>query len=79
MYAQTVDSSPGDHERLAEAATEALQLSPYHSVRTVLCESDRGSLFLRGRLSSFHHKQVAQETVARIKGETPLVNQIEVD
>jgi osmotically-inducible protein OsmY len=79
MYALTVDGSPGDHERIAEAATEALENSPYHSVRTVLCEWDQGILLLRGKLSSFHHKQVAQETVARIKGETPLINQIEVD
>jgi len=79
MHALTADNTPGHHERIAKAATESLQNSPYHAVRTVLCEWDHGILFLRGKLSSFHHKQVAQETVARIKGETPLVNQIEVD
>lgn len=79
MYALMADDNPGHQERIAESATESLQDSPYHAVRTVLCEWDHGILFLRGKLSSFHHKQVAQETVARIKGETPLVNQIEVD
>ena len=79
MYAPTAVNNPGHHERIAEAATESLRNSPYHAVRTVLCEWDQGILFLRGKLSSFYHKQVAQETVARIKGETPLVNQIEVD
>ena len=30
-------------------------------------------------LSSFHHKQVAQEIVARVSGVTPVVNTIDVD
>ncbi len=79
MYALTADENPGHHARIAEAATESLQNSPYHAVRTVLCEWDNGVLFLRGHLSSFYYKQVAQETVARIKGLTSLVNEVEVD
>jgi hypothetical protein len=79
MYALTADNHPGHHERIEEAATESLENSPYDAVRTVLCEWDHGVLFLRGKLSSFFLKQVAQETVTVIKGETPLVNEIEVD
>jgi osmotically-inducible protein OsmY len=44
-----------------------------------LCECNLGVLSLRGRLSSFHNKQVAQETVARVNGVTQVVNDIEVD
>lgn len=64
---------------IKEAATERLLESPYHDVKKVLCEYDHGVLFLRGRLSSFHQKQVAQETVAGVKGVTQVVNEIEVD
>jgi osmotically-inducible protein OsmY len=63
---------------IAEAATGCLRASPYNAMRRVSCECAHGVLFLRGRLSSFHHKQVAQETVARIDGVTQVVNEIEV-
>jgi hypothetical protein len=79
MYDLTADLNPGHHDTIVDAATESLQNSPYHAVRTILCEWDHGILFLRGKLSCFHHKQVAQETVARIKGLTQLVNEIQVD
>ena len=66
-------------EGIEEAATECLLNSLYHGVRSVLCECDHGILFLRGRLPSFHQKQVAQEAIARVKGVTQVVNDIEVD
>ena len=79
MYARPARDCPVVFQGIAEAATESLQNSPYHAVRTVLCEWDHGILFLRGKLSSFYLKQVAQETVARLKGLTLLVNEIQVD
>ena len=64
---------------IAEAATECLRASPYKAMRRVSCECKHGVLFLRGRLFSFHEKQVAQEVVAGISGVTQVVNEIEVD
>ena len=64
---------------IAEAARECLGNSPYQAVREILCQCNLGVLFLRGHLSTFHQKQVAQETVARVKGVTQVVNEIEVD
>lgn len=55
-----------------------LQSNPYRAIRAVSCECDRGQLLLRGRLSSFFHKQLAQEAVAKIEGVTQVVNEIEV-
>jgi osmotically-inducible protein OsmY len=78
MYALTVHNNPVVFQGIAAAATECLQNSPYQAVRGVLCECDHGVLFLRGRLSSFHQKQVAQEAVARVKGVTQVINEIEV-
>ena len=79
MYSRTILDNPVHFRGIAEAATDCLQNSPYQAVRRVLCECDHGTLFLRGHLSSFYEKQVAQETVARVKGVTQVVNEIEVD
>jgi len=78
MYALPIQNDPVLFQETAEAATECLHNSPYQAVRRVLCECDHGTLFLWGRLSSFHEKQVAQETVARVKGVTQVINEIEV-
>ena len=78
MYPRTIRDSRVHFRGIAEAATECLQNSPYQAVKRVLCECDHGVLFLRGRLSSFHQKQVAQETVARVEGVTQVINEIKV-
>ena len=64
---------------IAEVAIERLRNSPYPAMRRISCECKHGVLFLRGRLFSFHEKQVAQETVARIDGVTQVVNEVEVN
>jgi osmotically-inducible protein OsmY len=68
-----------DDCRIAEAATECLRASPYTVMRRVSCECRHGILFLKGHLFSFHEKQVAQESVARVNGVTQVVNEIEVE
>jgi osmotically-inducible protein OsmY len=64
--------------KIAEAATERLRSSPYAALKSVLCESEHDILYLRGRLPSFYHKQLAQEAVAKVRGVTQVVNEIEV-
>jgi osmotically-inducible protein OsmY len=66
-----------EHE-IAEAAGDRLRKSPYLEVRDISCQCDHGMLFLRGRLSTFYHKQVAQEAVAGLAGVVQVVNEIEV-
>ena len=63
---------------VTERARECLRQSPHFSVRSVSCEFERGVLRLRGRLSSFYHKQLAQEAVARLSGVTEVVNEVAV-
>jgi len=42
-------------------------------------EFDQGILVLRGRVLCFyHHKQLAQEAVARVAGAVQIVNEIQV-
>jgi osmotically-inducible protein OsmY len=57
---------------------EELQYQVRRSVSSVVCKYDDGVLVLRGRLNSFFHTQLAQETVRRIEGVKRVVNQIEV-
>ncbi len=68
-----------DAPTIAEVATGRLRDSPYEAMRRVSCECKHGVLFLRGRVFSFHEKQLAQEAVARIDGVTQVVNDVEVD
>ena len=68
-----------DAPTIVAVAMERLRDSPYRAMRRISCECKHGVLFLRGRLFSFHEKQVAQETVARIDGVTQVVNEVEVD
>lgn len=63
---------------LATAARDRLRQSPYRAMRSVICEYHHGTLFLRGRLTSYYLKQMAQETVGRLAGIVRVVNRIEV-
>ncbi len=78
MYAPTVCNTPIRFLNVVEAAKECLRNSPYRALRGILCECDQGVLLLRGRLSSFYYKQLAQEAVARVRGVRQVVNEIEV-
>ncbi len=48
------------------------------SVRSLACEFDRGVLRLRGRLSSFYQKQLAQQAVIGLFGVEQVVNEVVV-
>ena len=63
---------------IAEIAEARLCASSHQALRNVFCKYDDGVLVLRGRLNSFYHTQLAQETVAGIEGVERVVNQIEV-
>lgn len=64
---------------ILEAARACLRKSSSTVVRAVSCDYDRGALVLRGRVPSFYCKQLAQETVARVAGDTQVTNVIEVE
>ena len=75
----TLFTDPMDAPAIAEMAMQRLRDSPYKVMRRVSCECKHGVLFLRGRLFSFHEKQVAQEVVTGVRGVTQVVNEIEVN
>ncbi len=63
---------------VTESARERLRSSPYLPVRSLACEFDRGVLRLRGRLSSFYQKQLAQQAVMGLSGVVEVVNEVVV-
>ena len=77
-YSLTSEGSLLNPHIVAQAAKDRLRSNPHWPVRQVSCECDEGRLFLRGRLSCFFHKQLAQEAVADVDGVTQVINEIEV-
>jgi hypothetical protein len=63
---------------LAAAARERLRASAYREVRAVWCECQADVLVLRGQVSSFYLKQVAQESVKHLAGVQSLINCVKV-
>ena len=62
-----------------EVARIKLQLSPYRALRRVTCEFVDGTLFLQGRVPTYHYKQLAQVTVLGLDGVQRIVNDVEVE
>jgi hypothetical protein len=63
---------------IAETAQERLRASAYPGVRSLECDHDHGVLVLRGRVSSYYHKQLAQEAVRNVGGVKVILNAVEV-
>ena len=64
---------------ITREAAARLRRSAYAPVRRVLCAYEDGVLVLFGQLSSYFHKQVAQEAVADLAGVRQVRNDIEVE
>jgi hypothetical protein len=60
------------------AARSCLLKKGFHSLKRVRCRFHQGTLFLRGRVARFYHKQLAQESVRLLKSVRGIVNEIEV-
>jgi hypothetical protein len=61
-------------------AQTALAASPIHELRNLRVEQVNGALLIRGVVSSFYHKQLAQEVVRAVcqEIEIELVNSVRV-
>ena len=59
-------------------AQSRLRTSGYHELHLVLCEFHEGVLTLRGHVSSFHLKQVAQTLIRKLDGVGEINNRLEV-
>lgn len=61
-----------------EQAHRALARELSHLRLPLTCEYREGRLLLRGRVTSYYYKQIAQEAVLRLEPIERVVNQIEV-
>ena len=59
-------------------AQTALANSPIYELRDLRVEQVNGGLLIRGVVSSFYHKQLAQEVVRTVCREIELVNSVQV-
>ncbi len=66
-------------KRVVQAEAQArLRRSGYHELHLVSCNFHEGVLTLRGRVSSFYLKQIAQELIRRLDGAEEVNNRLEV-
>lgn len=52
--------------------------SPYRHLHRMACQLEDGELVLRGIVSTYYLKQLAQEVARKVAGGWPLRNDIEV-
>ena len=65
-------------QEIAEIAQQVLRQSAYFELREVACDFSGGILTLRGRVPSYHLKQLAQAAVAEVPGVVEVHNRVEV-
>jgi hypothetical protein len=64
--------------KMARLAEDRLRHSNYLELRNVSCVYHEGVLTLRGRVPSYHIKQIAQSLLYEVDGILELNNQLEV-
>jgi len=60
-------------------AQEALSNSPFFELHELQIEQREGTLFISGNVSSFYHKQLAQEVVRSVCKGIEVINSIQVE
>ena len=63
---------------LCASAERLLRQSAYSQLHRIKCELIDRVLFLRGQVTSFHLKQIAQQSVVRLEGIDRIYNFVEV-
>jgi len=79
MQTGQIHAAPGRSTDIAEDARRRLRASTHSgALRGLHCEHNGGELVLRGRVSSYYHKQLAQEAVRDLRGVDVIRNAVEV-
>ncbi len=65
-------------ELLLDQVKTAIEADPHISRRRVQCETDQGTVRLRGSVQSYFEKQIAQEIIRRVDGVETIENLLEV-
>ena len=69
---------PKERPVVQAEAQSRLRKSGYHELHLVSCDFHEGVLTLRGCVTSFYLKQVAQELIRRLDGAEEVNNRLEV-
>jgi osmotically-inducible protein OsmY len=77
LQEQETAISKEKHAVQAEAQSR-LQTSGYHQLSLVSCEFHEGVLTLRGHVSTFYLKQVAQTVIREVNGVGEINNRLDV-
>ncbi|HEV3023871.1 MAG TPA: BON domain-containing protein [Pirellulales bacterium] len=64
--------------QLAERVLSVLERSPHVPHRNLRFETNQGQVILRGVVSSYYQKQMAQEVLLGLDGVEQIENQLEV-
>jgi osmotically-inducible protein OsmY len=70
---------PTIENSLDSLISSAIGRSPHLKSRKVRFEAHEGRVVLRGTVSSYYQKQMAQEVVRRLQGVERIENELEVD
>lgn len=65
-------------ETVESEADARLQQAPYRELHTVACSFDQGVLTLKGRVSTYYMKQLAQTVVRELDGVRSIHNRVQV-
>ena len=76
--AQTILLKAPAHGTIVRDALRFFRNSSYSELRTIQCESRDDVLILRGQVSTFFMKQLAQERIRSIKGVNAVINDLQV-
>ncbi len=66
-------------EDIQTRAQTALSNSPFYELRELRVDHRHESLILSGCVSSFYHKQLAQEVIRSVCRDTKVINKIRVE
>lgn len=67
-----------DSANTEKAARHRLERSGYEVLKTIVCRFRSGTMFLRGEVPTYYHKQLAQEAVRTLAAVNSINNQITV-
>ncbi len=69
---------PDHRNAIARAAREILSNSSVRELRFLRVDGSANQLELTGRVGSYYHKQLAQETIRRVAAGMQMVNRVQV-
>jgi osmotically-inducible protein OsmY len=76
--AQTIRLKAPAHGTIARDALRVFRSSSYSELRNIQCESRDDVLILRGQVSTFYMKQLAQERIRSMEGVRAVINDLQV-